>query len=46
VELKVEAELLERLNELAKQQNMSRADLIQWLLKQHIETVAGHQLQD
>lgn len=46
VELKVEAELLDRLNELAKQQNMSRADLIQWLLKQHIETVAGHQLQD
>lgn len=38
VELKVEAELLEQLNELARQQHISRADLIQELIKQHIKT--------
>ena len=43
VELKVEAELLEQLNELAKRQNLSRADLIQLVLKQHIETETVHQ---
>ena len=43
VELKVEAELLEQLNELARRQNLSRADLIQLVLKQHIETETVHQ---
>ncbi len=38
VELKMEAEMLEQLNALAKAQNLSRADLIQVLIKQHIET--------
>ncbi|HHQ4887614.1 TPA: ribbon-helix-helix protein, CopG family, partial [Aeromonas veronii] len=38
VELKVEAELLERLNQLALQQNISRAELIQSILKQQIES--------
>ncbi|HHQ4706434.1 LexA regulated protein [Aeromonas veronii] len=38
VELKVEAELLERLNQLAVQQNISRAELIQSILKQQIES--------
>ena len=38
VELKVEAELLERLNQLALQQNVSRAELIQSILKQQIES--------
>ena len=37
-ELKMEAEMLEQLNALAKAQNLSRADLIQVLIKQHIET--------
>jgi metal-responsive CopG/Arc/MetJ family transcriptional regulator len=34
----VEAELLERLNQLALQQNVSRAELIQSILKQQIES--------
>ncbi|ATL93089.1 LexA regulated protein [Aeromonas sobria] len=38
VELKVEAELLERLNQLALQQNISRAELIQSILKQQTES--------
>ncbi|MCD8547020.1 MAG: LexA regulated protein [Aeromonadaceae bacterium] len=38
VELKLEASVLEHLNQLAKAQQISRADLIQWLIKQHIDT--------
>ncbi len=45
VELKVEVELLEQLNLLAEQHNMSRAEMIQMLIKQHIaqEAVLGSQ---
>ncbi len=45
VELKVEVELLEQLNLLAEQHNMSRAEMIQMLIKQHIaqESVLGSQ---
>lgn len=37
VELKLEASVLDHLNQLAKAQQISRADLIQWLIKQHID---------
>ncbi|MGL4207196.1 MAG: LexA regulated protein [Aeromonadaceae bacterium] len=45
VELKIEVELLEQLNLLAEQHNMSRAEMIQMLLKQHLaqEAVLGSQ---
>ncbi len=45
VELKVEVELLEQLNLLAEQHNMSRAEMIQMLIKRHIaqESVLGSQ---
>lgn len=36
VELKVETELLEQLNELAQQMDISRADLIQEILRAHL----------
>ncbi|KUE80343.1 LexA regulated protein [Aeromonas schubertii] len=39
VELKVEADLLERLNQLAERQNVSRAELIQSILKQQMDTL-------
>ncbi|MGL4751740.1 MAG: LexA regulated protein [Aeromonadaceae bacterium] len=37
VELKVDVALLDQLNQLAEAQNISRADLIQMLLKQHVD---------
>ncbi len=37
VELKLESELLDRLNELAREQALSRAELIQLLLKQQLD---------
>ncbi len=46
VELKLEVELLELLNQLAEQHDMSRAEMIQMLLKQHLvaqEVVPGSQ---
>lgn len=39
VELKLESELLDQLNELARGQGLSRADLIQLLLKQHLDAL-------
>ncbi|ALP39474.1 LexA regulated protein [Aeromonas schubertii] len=39
VELKVEADLLERLNQLAERQNVSRAELIQSILKQQMDAL-------
>ncbi len=39
VELKVEADLLERLNQLAARQNVSRAELIQSILKQQMDAL-------
>ncbi|QFI54200.1 LexA regulated protein [Aeromonas simiae] len=41
VELKVEAHLLERLNQLAECRNMSRAELIQSILKQQLDELAA-----
>lgn len=40
VELKVEADLLDRLNQLAERQNVSRAELIQSILKQQMDVLA------
>lgn len=40
VELKVEAELLERLNDVAARLNVSRAELIQSILKQQMDTLS------
>ncbi|MFC3914453.1 LexA regulated protein [Pseudaeromonas sharmana] len=46
VELKVDVALLDRLNELAEANNVSRADLIQMLLRQHVEAQTMQQQQD
>ncbi|GAA4498143.1 LexA regulated protein [Pseudaeromonas paramecii] len=46
VELKLDASTLDHLNQLAKAQQISRADLIQWLIKQHIDSCSAAGVQE